>query len=66
MGRNEAFTARLMVEGRGIGVLWQNPRSGIADLVMDPSNPDKLFAAMWEFRREPGSLPPEVKDQVYS
>ena len=37
-------------------VLWQNPRSGIADLVMDPSNPDKLFAAMWEFRREPWFL----------
>ncbi len=34
-------------------VLWQNPRTGVADLVMDPSNPDHLFAAMWEFRREP-------------
>jgi photosystem II stability/assembly factor-like uncharacterized protein len=34
-------------------VLWQNARTGIADVVMDPSNPDKLFAAMWEFRRTP-------------
>jgi len=34
-------------------VLWQNPRTGVADLVMDPSNPDHLLAAMWEFRREP-------------
>ncbi|HKJ02091.1 MAG TPA: hypothetical protein VJ997_06535, partial [Longimicrobiales bacterium] len=34
-------------------VLWRNERTGVADLIMDPSNPDKLFAAMWEFRREP-------------
>ncbi len=37
-------------------VLWRNPRTGIGDLVMDPTNPDKLFAAMWEFRREPWFL----------
>ena len=37
-------------------ILWQNPRSGIADVVMDPSNPNKLFAAMWEFRRDPWFL----------
>jgi photosystem II stability/assembly factor-like uncharacterized protein len=35
-------------------VLWQNQSTGIADLVMDPSNPNKLFAAMWDFRRSPG------------
>jgi photosystem II stability/assembly factor-like uncharacterized protein len=40
------------------GRTWQrllhtNARSGAADLVMDPTNPNKLFAAMWEFRREP-------------
>jgi len=34
-------------------VLWQNPRTGVADMVMDPRNPNKLFAAMWEFRRDP-------------
>ncbi|MGD8322205.1 MAG: hypothetical protein PVJ02_17270, partial [Gemmatimonadota bacterium] len=34
-------------------VLWQNPGTGAADLVMDPSNPDHLFAAMWQFRRLP-------------
>jgi photosystem II stability/assembly factor-like uncharacterized protein len=34
-------------------VLFVNERTGIADLVLDPSNPDKLFAAMWEFRRWP-------------
>ena len=34
-------------------ILYNNPRTGIADLVMDPQNPNKLFAAMWEFRRWP-------------
>ena len=37
-------------------VLWQNERTGVADMVMDPRNPDKIFAAMWEFRREPWFL----------
>ncbi len=37
-------------------VLWRNVRTGIGELVMDPSNPDKLFAAMWEHRREPWFL----------
>ncbi|SVA86545.1 uncharacterized protein METZ01_LOCUS139399, partial [marine metagenome] len=34
-------------------ILYENPRTGAADLIMDPDNPDKLFAAMWEFRRWP-------------
>jgi photosystem II stability/assembly factor-like uncharacterized protein len=34
-------------------VLYANERTGAADLVMDPSNPNKLFAAMWEHRRWP-------------
>ena len=34
-------------------ILFNNNRTGIADLVMDPENPNKLFAAMWEFRRWP-------------
>jgi len=34
-------------------ILYNNNRTGIADLVMDPRNPNKLFAAMWEFRRWP-------------
>jgi photosystem II stability/assembly factor-like uncharacterized protein len=37
-------------------VLWENERTGVADMVMDPSNPEKLFAAMWDFRREPWFL----------
>lgn len=34
-------------------VLFTNASSGAASLVMDPRNPNKLIAAMWEFRREP-------------
>ena len=34
-------------------VLFVNNKTGAADLVMDPSNPNKLFAAMWEHKRDP-------------
>ncbi|MDQ3283430.1 MAG: hypothetical protein M3Q69_18680, partial [Acidobacteriota bacterium] len=34
-------------------VLYVNDRSGAADLVIDPTNPNKLFAATWEYRRWP-------------
>lgn len=34
-------------------VLYVNERTACADLVMDPQNPRKLFASMWEFRRWP-------------
>lgn len=34
-------------------ILYTNEKSGCGDLVMDPANPNKLFAAMWEFRRWP-------------
>jgi hypothetical protein len=37
-------------------VLFVNERTGAADLVMDPRNPNKLFAALWEFRRWPWSF----------
>lgn len=33
--------------------LYTNKSSGIADLVTDPRNPEKLIAALWEFRRTP-------------
>jgi photosystem II stability/assembly factor-like uncharacterized protein len=33
--------------------LFINEGTGIGDLVMDPSNPNHLLAAMWEFRRWP-------------
>jgi photosystem II stability/assembly factor-like uncharacterized protein len=37
-------------------ILYTNDTSGCADLVMDPSNPNKLIAAMWQFRRMPWKL----------
>ena len=33
--------------------LFVNDSVGCADLVMDPSNPNKLFAAMWQYQRQP-------------
>jgi photosystem II stability/assembly factor-like uncharacterized protein len=37
-------------------ILFVNDRTGCCDLVMDPKNPNKLFAAMWEHRRFPWSF----------
>ena len=34
-------------------ILYVNDKTGIADLVMDPTNPNKLIAAMWEHKRDP-------------
>lgn len=34
-------------------ILFTNESSGVADLVMDPENPNKLFAALYEHRRTP-------------
>ena len=34
-------------------ILFANIRTGIGDLVMDPTNPNKLIAAMWEHKRDP-------------
>ena len=34
-------------------VLFVDEKTGVADLVMDPSNPNKLVAAMWQHRRQP-------------
>ncbi len=40
------------------GLTWQrrlftNETSGVADMVMDPSNPGKIFVAMWDHQRWP-------------
>mgnify|MGYP006072407407 FL=1 len=32
-------------------VLYINPKTGCADLIMDPTDPTILYASMWEFRR---------------
>ncbi|MEO6594709.1 MAG: hypothetical protein ABIP94_08140, partial [Planctomycetota bacterium] len=37
-------------------ILYVDPRTGCGDLAMDPRNPDKLFANMWEHRRWPWSF----------
>lgn len=34
-------------------ILYNNTRTGIGDMVMDPNNPNKIIAGMWEFRRWP-------------
>jgi len=34
-------------------ILSGNLKTGIGDLVMDPKNPNKLIAAMWEHKRDP-------------
>jgi len=37
-------------------VLYVDDKTGVSDLVMDPSNPMVLFAGMWEFVRYPWML----------
>lgn len=34
-------------------VLYNNERTGVADMIIDPENPNKLLVAMWEHRRQP-------------
>lgn len=34
-------------------ILYVNDKTGIGDLIIDPSNPNKLYAAMWQFERQP-------------
>jgi photosystem II stability/assembly factor-like uncharacterized protein len=34
-------------------ILYANTKTGVADLVMDPKNPNKLMAALWEHKRDP-------------
>lgn len=43
------------------GETWQhilktNDTSGVADMIIDPSNPNKLLVAMWQHRRTPWSF----------
>ena len=37
-------------------ILFRNDSTGVADLVMDPSNPDVLYAGFWQAGRTPWSL----------
>jgi photosystem II stability/assembly factor-like uncharacterized protein len=37
-------------------VLYTNDTSGVGDMVMDPSNPNKIIVNMWQHRRTPWSF----------
>lgn len=37
-------------------ILYTNERTGCADVIMDPRNPDVLLASMWDVRRTPYSF----------
>ena len=34
-------------------ILFKNNKTGAGDLIMDPTNPNKLIATMWEHKRDP-------------
>ena len=34
-------------------ILYTTVKSGVGDMVMDPSNPNKLIVALWEHKRDP-------------
>jgi len=34
-------------------ILFTNQRSGVGDMIMDPTNPNKMFVNMWEHHRTP-------------
>lgn len=34
-------------------ILYVNDSTGVADMVMDPENPNKILVAMWQFKRWP-------------
>ncbi len=37
-------------------ILYVNAKTGCGDVVVDPSNPEIIYASMWEFRRTPYSF----------
>lgn len=37
-------------------ILYINEKTGCAEVLMDPSNPEVLFASTWQFRRQPFSF----------
>jgi photosystem II stability/assembly factor-like uncharacterized protein len=37
-------------------ILYINEKTGCADIVMDPVNPETIYASTWEFRRQPYSF----------
>jgi hypothetical protein len=45
-------------------VLYVNPQTGASDLIIDPSNPDIMYAGTWELIRTPYSLCIKVQTVV--
>lgn len=37
-------------------ILYKDDKTGCADILMHPTNPDILYASMWQFRRQPFSF----------
>ena len=37
-------------------ILYIDNKTGCAELLMDPNNPETMFASMWQFRRQPFSF----------
>lgn len=37
-------------------ILYKDEKTGCADILMDPTNPEIIFASMWQFRRQPFSF----------
>lgn len=37
-------------------ILYKNAKTGCAEILMDPNQPNTLFASMWQFRRQPFSF----------
>lgn len=37
-------------------ILYTDPKTGCADIAIDPNNSDVLYASMWQFRRTPHSF----------
>ncbi len=49
--KNVGFINRTMEVLHWNKVLYVDQKTGCADLVMDPNDPNTLYASMWEFRR---------------
>ena len=37
-------------------ILYANETTGVADMVMDPQNPNKIIVAMWDYYRKPWTM----------
>ena len=37
-------------------ILYRSPKAGATDLILDPTNPNTIYAAMWEVYRQPWTL----------